>query len=233
MAREKITLQRRWMETAKDLPDDERMAVYGAIVQYAFDGSVKEFESQLAKSAFSIIRQELDREIKRQEEISEKRKSAGAKGGAPKANKNASKEKPSKPQAEQQEKPPEKPIQAPPQQQDLFGDEIPIMEKVKPQKKKYAPLVMLFEEEYEKLKTAYGEDGVKWMVTKLDNYKAARGTTYKSDYRAILNWVSREYIKQLDYGRTTEIGPNNATATAKEQRDAEFVAHITQKLGSD
>lgn len=223
MAREKITLQRRWMETAKDLPDDERMAVYGAIVQYAFDGSVKEFASQLATAAFGIIRQEIDNEQERQDEISAKRKQAGAKGGRPKKITNEPKGK----------EPPEKPIQAHPQQQDLFGDEIPIMEKVKPQKKKYAPLVMLFEEEYEKLKTAYGEDGVKWMVTKLDNYKAARGTTYKSDYRAILNWVSREYIKQLDYGRTTEIGQNNATATAKEQRDAEFVAHITQKLGSD
>ena len=211
------------METAKDLPDDERMAVYGAIVQYAFDGSVKEFASQLATAAFGIIRQEIDNEQERQDEISAKRKQAGAKGGRPKKITNEPKGK----------EPPEKPIQAHPQQQDLFGDEIPIMEKVKPQKKKYAPLVMLFEEEYEKLKTAYGEDGVKWMVTKLDNYKAARGTTYKSDYRAILNWVSREYIKQLDYGRTTEIGQNNATATAKEQRDAEFVAHITQKLGSD
>lgn len=231
MAREKITLQRRWMETAKDLPDDERMAVYGAIVQYAFDGSVKEFASQLATAAFGIIRQDIDNEQARQAEISAKRKQAGAKGGRHK--KIANEPKGKEPEVKQQENPPEKPIQAPPQQQDLFGNEIPIVEKVKPQKKKYAPLVMLFEEEYEKLKTAYGEDGVKWMVTKLDNYKAARGTTYKSDYRAILNWVSREYIKQLDYGRTTEIGQNNATATAKEQRDAEFVAHITQKLGSD
>lgn len=231
MAREKITLQRRWMETAKDLPDNERLEVYGAIVQYAFDGSVKEFTSQLATAAFGLIRQEIDNEQARQAEISAKRKRAGAKGGRPK--KITDDPKKSDPEVKQQEKPPEKPVQAPPPQQDLFGDEIPIVEKVKPQKKRYAPLVLLYEEEYEKLKTAYGEDGVQWMVTKLDNYKAARGTTYKSDYRAILNWVSREYTKRLDYGRTSETGYNNATATAKEQRDAEFVAHITQKLGSD
>lgn len=233
MARDKITFQRRWIETAKDLPDNERLEVYGAIVQYAFYGSVKEFASQLATATFGIIRQEIDNEIKRQEAISEKRKSAGAKGGAPKANKNASRKNLPEPEVKRQEKPPKKPTPVPQPQKDLFGDEIPIVEKKKPQKKKYAPLVLLFEEEYEKLKTAYGEDGVKWMVTKLDNYKAALGTTYKSDYRAILNWVSRVYIKQLDYGRTSEIEPNNATAKAKEQRDAEFVAHITQKLGSD
>ena len=117
MAREKITLQRRWMETAKDLPDDERMAVYGAIVQYAFDGSVKEFASQLATAAFGIIRQEIDNEQERQDEISAKRKQAGAKGGRPKKITNEPKGK----------EPPEKPIQAHPQQQDLFGDEIPIL----------------------------------------------------------------------------------------------------------
>lgn len=72
------------METAKDLPDDERMAVYGAIVQYAFDGSVKEFASQLATAAFGIIRQDIDNEQARQAEISAKRKQAGAKGGRPK-----------------------------------------------------------------------------------------------------------------------------------------------------
>ena len=221
------------METAKDLPDSERLEVYGAIVQYAFDGSVKEFTSQLATATFGLIRQEIDNEIKRQEAISEKRKSAGSKGGAPKANKNALRKTLPTSEVKQQEKPPEKPVQATPPQQDLFGDEIPIVEKVKPQKKRYAPLVLLYEEEYERLKASYGEDGVQWMVTKLDNYKAARGTTYKSDYRAILNWVSREYIKRLDYGRTSETGYNNASATAKEQRDAEFVAHITQKLGSD
>ena len=43
--------------------------------------------------------------------------------------------------------------------------------------------------EYEKLKSAYGEEFVNQCVIVLDNYKGANGKNYKSDYRAILNWV--------------------------------------------
>jgi hypothetical protein len=44
-------------------------------------------------------------------------------------------------------------------------------------------------EEYEKLCNTYGEDITKQCITILDNYKGANGKKYKSDYRAILNWV--------------------------------------------
>ena len=71
----------------------------------------------------------------------------------------------------------------------------------KPGKHKYAEFVLLTEAEYQKLVEAYGEEGARWMITKLDNYKAARGTTYKSDYRAILNWVVGEYIKTVQQTR--------------------------------
>ena len=58
---------------------------------------------------------------------------------------------------------------------------------------KYANKVMMTETEYAKLVTDYGEDGVKRLVELLDNYKAASGRTYKSDYRAILNLVVDKY----------------------------------------
>lgn len=104
--------------------------------------------------------------------------------------------------------------------------------KPKPQKHKYAPLVLMTEDEYNKLATAYGQEGAEWMITKLDNYKAARGMTYKSDYRAILNWVVKEYQKKSANERTTTYRQSDSAA-AKQQRDAEFIGYISAKLGSD
>ena len=121
------------------------------------------------------------------------------------------------------------------QQLDSFGGQPPQTEqkptaKPKPQKHHYAPTVMLTEEEYGKLVAEHGRDGAAWMIQKLDDYKAARGTTYKSDYRAILNWVVREYKKQ-QYGTTSDIG-RSASAMAKARRNAEFTDYIAGKLGS-
>lgn len=104
--------------------------------------------------------------------------------------------------------------------------------KPKPQKHHYAPDVLLTDEEYGKLVAEHGKDGATWMIQKLDGYKAARGMTYKSDYRAILNWVVREYKKQQQYGTTSEIG-QSASEMAKARRNAEFTDYIAGKLGSD
>lgn len=235
MAQDKITFHRRWSETTKDLPNDARLEVYDAIVQYAFEGTIIEFGSSLAKVAFQFIKQEIDNDNKRQAEISAKRRSAGKQGGAPKNNRNAIRNK------EQEQ--PEEPISAPTQQVNLFGDVEPVAQQEKPKKPtkptkhKYAEYVLLTEVEYQKLVDAHGEEGANWMITKLDNYKAARGMTYKSDYRAILNWVVKEYEKEkMSYGRTTEIRRPNETQsgqTAKQQRDAEFANHIAKKLAGD
>ena len=43
--------------------------------------------------------------------------------------------------------------------------------------------------EYENLVSTYGKDFVDQCIFVLDNYKGANGKKYKSDYRAILNWV--------------------------------------------
>lgn len=232
MAQEKITFYKTWSETTKDLPNDARLEVYDAIVQYAFEGTIIEFGSSLAKVAFAFIKKEIDNESKRQAEISAKRRNAGKQGGAPKNNRNAIRIK--------EEERQESPISAPAQQVNLFGDVEPVEQKekpkkpTKPSKHKYAEFVLLSEAEYQKLVDAHGKDGADWMIEKLDNYKAARGMTYKSDYRAILNWVVKEYEKQkLTYGTTAEIRRADATAiapTAKQQRDAEFASHIAKKL---
>jgi rRNA-processing protein FCF1 len=65
------------------------------------------------------------------------------------------------------------------------------VKKVKNEKKKtqYAEFVSLTDDEYKKLVDEHSEPKAKEMIRVLDNYKGSKGTTYKSDYRAILNWV--------------------------------------------
>lgn len=53
----------------------------------------------------------------------------------------------------------------------------------------FAEFVTMTNDEYDKLVIAYGKEFADQCVEVLDNYKGANGKTYKSDYRAILNWV--------------------------------------------
>jgi len=54
---------------------------------------------------------------------------------------------------------------------------------------KFAEFVSLTEEEHKKLIKEHGIEKVDEMIKVLDNYKGASGKSYKSDYRAILQWV--------------------------------------------
>ena len=76
-----------------------------------------------------------------------------------------------------------------------------------PEKHRYAPLVLLTEKEHATLVAEYGEEATAWMITKMDNYKAAKGATYKSDYRAILNWTVKAW--QQEQSKQSNNGSNN------------------------
>lgn len=92
---------------------------------------------------------------------------------------------------------------------------------VKNEKKKhiYAEFVSMLPEEYEKLVSEYGEQNTKRMIEVLDNYKGANGKKYKSDYRAILNWVKDRVIGEKGGGRA---GKNQDAAKAAEQYEIPF-----------
>lgn len=95
-------------------------------------------------------------------------------------------------------------------------------------KKMYAENVKMTESEYNNLVERYSEEGARWMITKLDNYKAARGMVYKSDYRAILNWVVKEWQKELNAkqnGNYNGSSYKSATELAEEQSDAAFAEY--------
>lgn len=69
-------------------------------------------------------------------------------------------------------------------------------QKPKPEKTKYADFVSLTNAEYKALVAKLGEEGTKRCIEILDNYKGATGKRYKSDYRAILNWVVERYEEE-------------------------------------
>ncbi len=66
----------------------------------------------------------------------------------------------------------------------------------KNEKNIYAEFVKMTEAEYQKLVEKYGEEKTNKMIDTLDNYKGATGKKYKSDYRAILNWVADKVMKE-------------------------------------
>ena len=101
-------------------------------------------------------------------------------------------------------------------------------------KKMYAENVKMTESEYNNLVERYSEEGARWMITKLDNYKAARGMVYKSDYRAILNWVVKEWQKELNAKRNGNYNGSSfrsATELAEEQSDAAFAEYYAANYG--
>ncbi len=55
--------------------------------------------------------------------------------------------------------------------------------------------VKMKRKEYKKLIELYNEEVIEEYIKKLDNYKGAKGKTYKNDYRAILIWLDRDKIK--------------------------------------
>lgn len=79
-----------WHEVLMDYAPEVRLEVYDAIMEYARSGTVPDLKP-LSKMAFSFIQKDMDRNTQRYEEIVEKRKVAGRKGGAPVGNDNAAK----------------------------------------------------------------------------------------------------------------------------------------------
>lgn len=65
-----------------------------------------------------------------------------------------------------------------------------------PEKRKFAEFVSMTNDEYSSLVAKLGEKGARRCVEILDNYKGQNGRSYKSDYRAILNWVVDRYSEE-------------------------------------
>lgn len=90
---------------------------------------------------------------------------------------------------------------------------------IKNEKKiKFAQYVSMTNAEYLKLVGAYGEEYTRAMIEVLDNYKGATGKSYKSDYRAILNWVADKVLKENRYA----LPLSNAAAYKKDSEKCPY-----------
>lgn len=147
------------------------------------------------------------RRMVRSAEISQKRREAGLKGGS------ATKSKVF------DQKPPEPKETAPLQTELPLDVEVvtppPLTQEqaekaARAKKYKYADCVTLTRDEYAKLCETYGEDPAKRMIEILDNYKGSKGKKYKSDYKAILNWVVDRYNEEvMKYGDQRQTSGSN------------------------
>lgn len=201
-----------WMEALSGLPDNVRLELYDAIVCYACKGEHANL-SPHAKTAFSFIKSRIDADKKRTGEISMKRSEAGRKGMSKRwEEKPKEEESTPKPQQQQAELFPPEETTPPP----LTKEQEVRVEKAR--KYKYGEFVTLTREEYTKLCEAHTEKGAKRMIEILDNYKGQNGKRYKSDYRAILNWVTERYNEEImKYGQgiSTEEAVGKAADTAR------------------
>ncbi len=179
------------------LSDEQLGRLFRSIFKYHL-GEPVEIGSDISM-AFEFFKVQFDADEKKAKERSRINSENGKKGGAQPGNKNAQKAKPAKTGETSEIKQNERNEQ----NQAVACTPVDLPKKnpkqavnPKTEKKQYADYVRMTEAEYAKLVNEYGEEGAKELVTILDNYKAASGKRYKEDYRAILNWVVREYLKR-------------------------------------
>jgi hypothetical protein len=98
------------------------------------------------------------------------------------------------------------------------------------QKKSYGDGVTLTDAEYNNLLMSFGEECTTWCIEKLGNYKLSRGKSYKSDYRAILNWVKDEYNRYKSGGSYPRESAQDRSKREKQQRDLEFAEFVQDSL---
>lgn len=168
--------------------DDEAGQLIKALFAYAKRGEEAEFKGGL-KIAFIAMRQQIDKDGQKWEEMCNRNSINGKKGGAQRGNRNALKnEQAVAPVTACLENNQSQPID---NQSETKPTPEPKPKKAskKPDKIKYAEFVQMTEEEYKKLVEKYGEVKTKRMIEVLDNYKGSKGKAYKDDYRAILSWV--------------------------------------------
>lgn len=103
---------------------------------------------------------------------------------------------------------------------------------IKEKKRKHLDSVFLLDAEHKKLIEEYGEEFTKACIKKLDDYKVSKGKRYKSDYRAILNWVV-DAVKEKNGGSTKKKPLIYNEVWADEYTSTEFNARIGQNKYSN
>ena len=177
-----------WINTFEELEDEEAGKLVKHLFRYVNDLNPTT-EDKLTKMCFIPIKMALKRDLVKYNNYIEKQSVNGAKGGRPKNPKNPTLSK-------ETQTNPTKPKKA---DSVSVSDSVNDREEKKEVKIKYAEFVLLTETEYNKLLEEHKIDNLKLFIKILDNYKGANGKQYKSDYRAILNWVIDKTKKENTY----------------------------------
>lgn len=163
MKRDSFVFYRSFYEAVKEIPEQEQLQAYNLMIEYALNGTELEAKG-IPKAIFALIKPQIDANTKKYEN--------GIKGGRkPKQNQNETKTKPNE------------------NVNDNENVNSNSIKKEQEEKIHFAEFVSMTNAEYQKLVSTYGKDFVNQCISTLDNYKGSTGKKYKSDYRAILNWV--------------------------------------------
>lgn len=81
MARKSFVFRLEWFKSLSAYPAEVRLEVYEATMRYALSGTLSELKP-LSSMAFTFIKNALDADFEKYNDISEKRRTAGQKGGA-------------------------------------------------------------------------------------------------------------------------------------------------------
>jgi hypothetical protein len=187
--RDSFIFYRSFLESIKEIPEENQLQVYNAISEYALNQNEIELKG-IPKAIFSLIKPQLDANNKRYEN--------GKKGGAPKGNKNNQKSTEIQPKVNQKttkEQPNvndnenvnvndnENNIYTPSEDKSSTGGT------AKASKHKYGKYknVLLKDEELQALERDYSN--WKELIEYLDEYIEMKGYKAKSHYLAIKKWV--------------------------------------------
>ena len=201
-----------YAKACQNLSDAELGRLFRALMAYNADGAIADLSGREIV-AFDFIVANIDRERERYEQKCEKNSQNG-KAGAEKRWANNSKRHNDDSENSERHKRYNKNSENS-QEKDKEEDKDKEKDNNKPlcispftsKKQKYASYVTMTNDEHEKLIATYGEIPTKRMIEILDNYKGSNGKTYKSDYRAILNWVVDRYKEETSkYGTKENAG---------------------------
>lgn len=221
MEKKSFVFYESWKCVIDELPPNVQLEIYQATAAYAINKETVAL-SDMAKVAFSFIKQDLDRNAKKYADRCLKNKENSVKGGAPKGNKNASKKNKTTDWVEKQPKQPDNDngnedgndnIN---ESIEIDNKEIPSSEGIKKEATASSPMSdfdrfinwirnntpycanpknfshQITEKEFLKLKEKYTSKEVADTIMQIENRKDLR-KRYSNLYRTVLNWAKRGY----------------------------------------
>lgn len=221
-----------WAQVLKQQPDSIRLAVYDAIIDYVQTGQEPPQQSAVY-FAFLFIKNQIDKDTAKYEEVCAKRAEAGKKHKGNQHTNNRNKLE----QTEQMEQVFQNGTNGTDNDNEydydnnttinssdiINTDKSAKKKSAKQPKKKYGEFenVLLTDEEAQKLHNEFGNDAI-GIVDFLSSYRAEKGYKNKSDYLSIKRWVANAYFEQLNKTNNGNNGTSNRSIQERAERIAEY-----------